>query len=218
MPSTIIKTYGSFSSAKLLLRLAPLFFVSLLSFSIFRKETLTKATATTSAKIPKILCHAIPIATTRGRMYGAAFEPILLMNCAKVRFLENIPGAETVLIIGLPTTCRAVMPTPIKNMGIKTYSYRAILITGISSPTSTRLKKRTRTNFCPFLSARMPSGTEKSPNAKKPKNGRSPATAGERLNSFVTKPTRVPTASPNPIIKKTRNIGMVLGFMACVSL
>ena len=63
------------------------------------------------------------------------------------------------------------------------------------------------------MKAKIPSGTEKSQNARNPKNGRRPATAGERLYTFVTNPTSVPTASPNPMLKKTRKIGIVLGFM-----
>ncbi len=72
--------------------------------------------ATTTPKTLKIEFHGSPRETRAIATAGPAIEPRPLMNWAKVRFRAKRPSPDTSRMIGLPATCRSVMPIPMRKM------------------------------------------------------------------------------------------------------
>ena len=84
--------------------------------STFRKATPASVIATTTPKTVKIEFQGRPRETRAIATAGPAIDPSPLMNCAKVRLRAKRPSSDTSRMIGLPATCRRVMPTPIRKM------------------------------------------------------------------------------------------------------
>ena len=94
-----------------------------------------------------------------------------LMPCAKAKLRLYWPSALTSRMIGLPATCKNVVPTPNRKMHPNRTGKLGIITDGITSEAALRPKPRSNSLFLPMRAASRPPGTLKTAKAMKTTNG-----------------------------------------------
>ncbi len=145
---------------------------------------------------------------------GPDREPMALINCPSVRFLEYLPSGDTSRIRGFPATCSVAAPAPSsRTVTRKMPNESSLPTTGTDSPSKAIISPSIKTYFLPFLSWYMPMGMDSMPNMMNPAKAMSPDTKFESSNLSLARLTKGPTASPKPMHRKARNTGNVLFFI-----
>src|SRR5262245_23881461 len=210
MPSTAKKKMGCASKP----RLEPI----LGGTSALVSGTLTIKTPTNeidirmqkSGKVPRqpMLLNKARAATAVTR-YVEDVLPMPLMPCAKAKLRPYQPSALTSRMIGLPETCRNVVPIPSRKMQPNSNGKVGACSDGIRQAIAFRPRPSNKSFFLPILAASTPPGTLKTAKAKKTKNGINVEMTLLRLYALPTASDIGPMASATPITKKVRNMGSV---------
>lgn len=139
--------------------------------------------------------------------------PMPLKPWAKLKFRLNAPLGLTSRMIGLPATCKKVVPMPRTKMHSNNSVNPGFMTLGIRVDIELRPKPSKRSFFMPILPAMRLAGILKTAKAIKTKNGSKVAIMFESSNCFWTASDRGPMESAMPMIKKDSSIGNVFNFM-----
>ena len=105
------------------------------------------------------------------KRYVAAALPMPLIPCAKAKLRLYWPSSLTSRMMGLPATCRKVVPMPNRKIQPKRTGKLGIIIDGITSEAALSPKPRSNRFFLPMRAASKPPGTLKTAKAMKTTNG-----------------------------------------------
>ena len=157
----------------------------------------------------KMRRHPSSPTASRPTRYVLTTLPTPFTNCARLRLLAKRPGSDTSRMIGLPATCRNVVPTPSTNTPASSSAKPGTTTVGTRTPSATRARASSIMFFFPIRAAKTPPGTLKIANATNANAGSRPAMKPESEYCFWMVLASGPIASTKPIAKNTRKIGSV---------